>query len=154
MPEGLFERVVVHTLESLVCTTVHCNQAVRKQPSPKAPGLRSRTTSLVMANNRIGEASLKPPLIIHNTYKWSILLFPLLINCFVSYFYSQQEEKIHIIQHSILLLLVRIGKFEFTDVGRLRKEFEKALDDVCAWGSLGQQPERFAKISTFEFLVF
>jgi len=27
---------------------------------------------------------------------------------------------------------VRIGKFEFTDVGRLRKEFKKALDDVCA----------------------
>ena len=27
---------------------------------------------------------------------------------------------------------VRIGKFEFTDVGRLRKEFKKALDDICA----------------------
>ena len=48
-----------------MCTTVHCNQAVRNQPSPKAPGLRSRTTSLVMAN-RTGEASLTPPPLIIN----------------------------------------------------------------------------------------
>jgi hypothetical protein len=71
MPEGLFEHVVVHTLESLMCTTVHCNQAVRNQPSPKAPGLRSRTTSLVMANNRTGEASQTPPPIINKTYKYA-----------------------------------------------------------------------------------
>ena len=31
-----------------------------------------------------------------------------------------------------LVKIVRIGKFEFTDVGRLRKEFKKALDDICA----------------------